>query len=386
MDSTYDVRIYKTDVYRGARTTTYKVRWAVGKKRFKNPFKTAALAESFRSDLVAAARKGEAFRLGDGLPVSLARSNSDLGWYDFACAFVDMKWPRAAATTRRTHAEAMTAVTVAMLADKRGKPDDKLIRKALSRWGFNTAQRQSNCPEEVQTALRWVKNHTHNVSALREPELLRSVLDALALRLDGVPGAPSVVSRRRKILITAMGYAVELGLLECNPIPALKWTPPKTSHVIDRRRVANPVQARTLLNSVREQRRSGPRLVAFFGCLYYAALRPEEAVSLAKHNLSLPQKDGGSCTSNEPNRTRARRGRTAATTATTDSSSNVPGERPGRCPAHPNSPRCCTNTSRSSARLRMGGSSEASATKGSCRSPPSCGRGSVRGWTCSRRR
>jgi hypothetical protein len=33
--------------------------------------------------------------------------------------------------------------------------------------------------------------------------------------------------------------------------------------------------------------------VAFFGCLYYAALRPEEAISLAKHNLSLPKRGWG---------------------------------------------------------------------------------------------
>jgi integrase len=57
--------------------------------------------------------------------------------------------------------------------------------------------------------------------------------------------------------------------------------------------VANPIQVRTLLNAVREQQRSGPRLVAFFGCLYFAALRPEEAVGLMKHNLSLPAEGWG---------------------------------------------------------------------------------------------
>jgi hypothetical protein len=72
----------------------------------------------------------------------------------------------------------------------------------------------------------------------------------------------------------------------------LRWTPPKTTHGIDRRRVANPVQARTLLHAVGQQR-GGRRLVAFFGCLYYAALRPEEAISLAKHNLSLPTRGWG---------------------------------------------------------------------------------------------
>jgi integrase len=55
---------------------------------------------------------------------------------------------------------------------------------------------------------------------------------------------------------------------------------------------ANPIQARTLLHAVGQQR-GGRRLVAFFGCLYYAALRPEEAISLAKHNLSLPTRGWG---------------------------------------------------------------------------------------------
>ena len=104
--------------------------------------------------------------------------------------------------------------------------------------------------------------------------------------------APSVTSRRHKILHAALEYAVELELLDKNPMPALKWTPPKTTHAVDRRRVANPTQARTLLRAVGEQR-GGRRLAAFFGCLYYAALRPEEAISLAKHHLSLPTRGWG---------------------------------------------------------------------------------------------
>jgi integrase len=81
---------------------------------------------------------------------------------------------------------------------------------------------------------------------------------------------------------------VELRLLIANPIPALKWSAPKPAFVVDPRSVPNPMQVRTLLESVRMQSRSGPRLVAFFGCLYYAGMRPEEAVSLAKHHLDLP--------------------------------------------------------------------------------------------------
>lgn len=290
MDTTFDVRIYKTDVYRGTRTTTYKVRWQVARKRFKKPFKTSALAESFRSQLVAAARKGEAFRTDDGLPVSMARATRAMGWYDLACAFVDMKWPHVAATTRRTHAEALTTATVAMLVNQRGKPDDQLIRHALCRRGFNTTKRTDpTVPAEVADTLRWVQEHCRPVAALNDPDVLRHVLNSVGAKLDGSPAAPSVSSRKRKILGAVVRYAVEKELLDRNPIPALQWTPPKTSHVIDRRRVPNPTQARTLLNAVRDQQRSGPRLVAFFGCLYYAALRPEEAVCIGKSNLSLPR-------------------------------------------------------------------------------------------------
>jgi len=148
-------------------------------------------------------------------------------------------------------------------------------------------------PADLGRALRWVAAHTRPVAELADPAVLRPLLDSLTVRLDGRPAAPSVVSRRRKILNAVAEYAVERKLLDANPILELRWTPPRTVQAVDRRRVANPVQARTLLLAVRGQRRSGPRLVAFFGCLYFAALRPEEAVALAKPSLALPLEGWG---------------------------------------------------------------------------------------------
>jgi hypothetical protein len=54
----------------------------------------------------------------------------------------------------------------------------------------------------------------------------------------------------------------------------------------------NPVQARTLLEGVREQGRVGRRLVAFYGCLY-AGMRPEEAAHLSERHLALPAEGWG---------------------------------------------------------------------------------------------
>ncbi|HEU0087311.1 MAG TPA: hypothetical protein VFQ77_06645 [Pseudonocardiaceae bacterium] len=90
MPTSYDVRIWKTEQYSGPRGTTYKVRWAVAGKRRKKAFRTKALADSFRSELISAQRKGEAFAVETGLPLSLARTADITSWFDFACRYVDM--------------------------------------------------------------------------------------------------------------------------------------------------------------------------------------------------------------------------------------------------------------------------------------------------------
>ena len=86
--TSYDVRIYKTVVYKGTRVTTYYVRWQVTASGVKEPFRTVAQADSFRSELTAA-RKGEAFStktraaglLAAGEPEE--REEPGLSWYEF---------------------------------------------------------------------------------------------------------------------------------------------------------------------------------------------------------------------------------------------------------------------------------------------------------------
>ena len=52
-------------------------------------------------------------------------------------------------------------------------------------------------------------------------------------------------------------------------------------------------QARTLLATVRGLSGRGEHLEAFYGCLYFAALRPSEAVMLRDSDLHLPRKGWG---------------------------------------------------------------------------------------------
>jgi hypothetical protein len=296
MPTTYDVRIYEIDEYKGKRTTTYWVQWKVAGKLplKKKPFKQKALAVSFRSDLISATRKGEAFDIASGLPVSMNRVAAHLSCYELACKYVDLKWPRAAAMTRKTTAEALTAALPLLFKNQRGKPDARLIRTALRRWAFNTNSRTSeDMPDNIRTTLSWIERNARPAADLSDPAVLRTVLDGMTLRLDGKQGSPVVVTRRRKIFTGMLEFGAEIKALTTNPWPTMKWTPPRTATAgVDRRRVANPMQFRTLLVGVQRQGRIGPRMVAFYACLYYAALRPEEAVGiLVPRNLQLPSKN-----------------------------------------------------------------------------------------------
>ena len=91
----------------------------------------------------------------------------------------------------------------------------------------------------------------------------------------------------------ALGYAVELGRLPSNPIDRIQWTAPAVAQTVDRRVVVSPAQARKLLAAVRGLSDRGAHLEAFYGCLYYAALRPSEAVMLREADLYLPKKGWG---------------------------------------------------------------------------------------------
>ncbi|MEU9837753.1 hypothetical protein AB0C69_00870 [Actinomadura sp. NPDC048032] len=136
---------------------------------------------------------------------------------------------------------------------------------------------------------RAIARNTKPVSALSDPKVMRAVLDSAVTLLDGSLAAPSTVQRNRAILHNACEYAVELNLLARNPVKVIKWKAPKASSEIDRRSVVNHGQARRLLKAVWDQQPSGPRLAAFFAVLYYAGLRPEEAVNLHRENVTLPQ-------------------------------------------------------------------------------------------------
>jgi integrase len=111
--------------------------------------------------------------------------------------------------------------------------------------------------------------------------------------LTGKPAAGSTQRRKRSVFYNALGYAVEQGHLPANPVDRIQWTTPAVAQTVDRRVVVSPAQARDLLAAVRGLSGRGEHLEAFYACLYYAALRPSEAVMLRESDLHLPRKGWG---------------------------------------------------------------------------------------------
>jgi integrase len=288
--SPYDVRIWAIRRYKGAKKTTYTVRWTVAGETFPATFATYKLAESFRSTLLTAAREGEKFDLKSGLPASMARSTNSPTWYEHACSYVDMKWPHASPKSRKGIADALATVTPAMFSTTRGKPDAKLLRKALYTWAFNASARKADPTAEVSRAAKWVAGNTLRMHELAEPDVVRHALDTLATKLDGTAAAATTIARKRAVFYGTLRYAVEIKRLDSNPIDQIQWKTPKNSDSIDRRVVVNHGQARRLLAAVRVE---DPALEAFYATMYYAGLRPAEALHLSKDNLRLPASGWG---------------------------------------------------------------------------------------------
>jgi integrase len=229
-------------------------------------------------------------------------------WAKHAEEFVDTSWPRLAPRSRQSMADALASTTWALLPESAGRPAQRDARRALYGWAYNATRRAESPASSTDVQLLvWIERNSPALDALNNGAVVRRVLDSLAVNMDGQPAAATTIARRRAVLHGALRYAVELGRLPSNPLGRVRWKAPKVAETLDSRSVVNPAQARRLLEAVREHEPRGPYYVAFFACMYYAALRPAEAVSLRAQHLLLPDGDGwGELHLSESNPTTAR--------------------------------------------------------------------------------
>ena len=287
--SSFDVRVFT--IRRRPGRAAFEVRWRVARRDKSRSFMTRALADSYRAELVRAARTGLAFTPGTGEPESWAAPGPEpVTWYRHAVAYAEMRWPHLAPHSRASLADALATVTPLLTRDTGRTPGARRLRAALYGYAFNPPLRSRPSDPGTARTLAWVELVSLAVSQLGDPRVIRGALDGLCTRLDGSPAAANTIARKRAVFHGALGYAVELGLLPANPIGLVRWRTPKAAVAVSPATVPGPGQVRTILAQVARNR---PELAAFFGCLYYAALRPEEAVALRRDDLILPARGRG---------------------------------------------------------------------------------------------
>src|SRR6266516_569610 len=285
----FDVRVFA--IRRRPGRKTFEVRWRVAGRDRSRSFMTRALADSYRADLVREARRGTGFDPATGEPAAWAAPELvTVTWYRHAVAYAQMKWPHLAPHSRASLADALATITPLLTRETGRRPPPGRLRAALYGYAFNPPLRSCAPNPGTASALAWLERASLPVSQLSDPHIIRAALDGLCTRLDGSPAAANTITRKRAVFHGALGYAVELGLLPANPAGLVRWRAPKAVAAVGPATVASPAQVRAILAEVSRIR---PELAAFFGCLYYAALRPEEAVALRRDDLILPARGRG---------------------------------------------------------------------------------------------
>ncbi len=214
--ASYDVRLWNIEERDDARVARFRVSWKVAGHRFNRAFVTKALAESFRAELIAAARGGQSFDIETGLPQSIIRRDRDLSCYQHAQEFTRATWSAAAAKGRVSLAETLSVALPALTREPPGAPDPAVLRHALRR-ALNQNEHASPLDDAERHALAWLERASLPVSALGDPAVASDLLDALGRKLDGTPAAPDYFSRRRRVMHRVLGYAVRKKRLAVNP-------------------------------------------------------------------------------------------------------------------------------------------------------------------------
>jgi hypothetical protein len=229
----FDVRIHAMRCRRDRPRRPFEVRWhAAGRARSRS-FATRALADSYRAELVRAARQGLEFSPHTGEPALWTTPKQPATtWLEHVACYAAVKWPHLAAHSWASLADALATITPALTQAAPGRPPAAALRTALCKFAFNPARAPAADPATAQI-LDWAQCGSLPAATLADPVVLRKALDALTLRLDGSRAAATTVARKRAVLHDALSYAVEAGLLEANPADHISWHPPKAATAVD---------------------------------------------------------------------------------------------------------------------------------------------------------
>lgn len=178
-ESTYQVQFWKLRRSEGRRRP-WGVRWVTAGKEHSESYATKALAESFRSELVRAARAGEAFDVASGLPPSMTRKRQAGTFHELAVAYVDHVWKSAPPNTRRGVMVNLAAIVPKFVADLDHRPAEDDLQRLLSTRLLPPPRRDEPTDAEDRAIVSWLRRASRPVEDLNDSLAARALLQSLS--------------------------------------------------------------------------------------------------------------------------------------------------------------------------------------------------------------
>lgn len=288
-----DVRVWSVqDRRENARNNRgWIVRWVVDGKTFSRSFRTRALADRFRSELVVAHDNGDRFDAATGEPLEWSPAAGDVSVYDWSRRWVAEQWDEWQPRTRASAIEALARFVPLAVRDR--APDGP---KGLRQFVAATLD-PSAVVADGDAFARWLARWSTPLSELNR-ERLAAVESALVKSLDGRPLSPSTAGRYRKVARACIRRAVDL-----NVIPADPWPPPsrgrsqrkiaRASRAFDVRQLPDPATMRRAIEAIATHQPGSRTYQVMTAVAYYGGLRPSEVVMLRRSSLTLPSSGWG---------------------------------------------------------------------------------------------
>ncbi|WP_394615235.1 tyrosine-type recombinase/integrase [Lentzea sp. JNUCC 0626] len=301
MNLTYKVSIYalkvlKPDANGKVRPKPYGVRWATAGKQHSEWYKSKALADNRRSDLKQFVKKGEAFDITSGLPESEVKKQSARSLLKLAQEFISESWEEAAPNTRKRYVDTLAIPVAAFVGSQKDAPPARVLRRVLTTHLLPDNTRNRSLTEAEQDAAGWIETNSRLVRELADKIETGRLLRSLGRNLDGKVAAAWTTRTRRGVLHHLLGFAVDVGELDANPVTGLKSAVQRGTSEVDPRSVVNPAQGRQCLAAVTYAGTTTGQydyLYGFFSTMYYAALRPCEVNRLREADCKLPETGWG---------------------------------------------------------------------------------------------
>lgn len=257
------------------------VRWRVGGRQFSRAFVSKTLAEELRAQLLVAHSEGKRFDRLKGMPLEWVAS--DITFVDWVRKWFDDQRVTWKPKSRQSAAEVLARGMQVFVHPNAPTPPSGCT-PAAKKW--LAKPEKYGCPEYIA---RW----SLPLQAI-DAFMCQSALAAMSVKLDGTTYAANVIARHRSVMGSLFAEAVEAGLMPANPWPRKRKgrrVAERVDHRVEVAMLPSHVDAVGDIARLLNHKPASRRYMTFFSLIYWAGLRPGEALVLLIESIELPAAD-----------------------------------------------------------------------------------------------